>query len=585
TQFKQEYLGKLSQITNKNQADQLEQEILANRPFFRAELTGKSAVSSAHPLASQAGQTILQQGGNVVDAAVAVSFALGVVEPDASGIGGYGEMLIYLEGMKAPTCIEFLTRVPEAASLSNGALNPLPKGGPIMVNIPGNVAGMEKAWKNYGSGKVSWAEILAPAIQLAEEGYVIDASFATTLMKEQDQYLKYPSSMDLFFPNGKPLQPGDLFKNPDLAWTLKEIARGGAKAFYSGKIAEKMVKDLTSYGNVMTKQDMARYYAVERQPVSTTYRGHSIYSGPPPVSGGAYLIGQLNQLEQFDEAKLNDEEAYLHAMIEAWKMVPSGRGKIADPGLWPIDLSDFYDKDAAARRWSNCFNPMQALLPQVACKDTRNSGWGAEKILESTSNTGTTSFSVADAQGNMVAVTQTLGTWGGNFYVTPGLGFLYNDKLGSYGRNPNGFNARIPFARNVTSITPTLVFKGEGTDKKPLLTVGAAGNAWITSAVYRIVSAVVDQGLSPQAAIEQARFLVGVRRDPNSPNIIQSLSIQVENAFAPGILQKLEAKGHSFQRISNRGGLRMGYASAIQIKDGKVVAGADPRRSGQARVT
>lgn len=582
--FRQKYQGQITAIQSQEAADQLEQEILAERPFLRAELSGQAAVSSAHPLASQAGQKILAQGGNVVDAAVAVSFALGVVEPDASGLGGYGEMLIYLKEMDAPTCIEFLTRVPEAASLSNGDLNPLPKGGPIMVNIPGTVAGMEKAWKKYGSGKVDWAEIVAPAIELAEKGFKMDASFATTLMKEQDQYRKYPSSLALFFPDGQALQPGELFKNSDLAWTLKEIAKGGAKAFYQGVIADRMVKDLTSQGNVMTKQDMARYYAVEREPVSTTYRGHSVYSGPPPVSGGAYLIGQLNQLEQLDAEQLNDEEIYLHAMIEAWKMAPSGRGKIADPGLWPVDLSDFYDKDAAARRWSNCFNPMSALLPQQACKDTRNSAWGAEKVLESTSNTGTTSFSVADAEGNMVAVTQTLGTWGGNFYVTPGLGFLYNDKLGSYGRNPKGFNARIPFARNVTSITPTLVFKGTGKEKTPLLTVGAAGNAWITSAVYRIITAVVDQGKSPQAAIEQARFLVGVRRDPKHPEIIQSLSIQVEDAFAPGFLQKLEEKGHSFQRISNRGGLRMGYASAILIGDKKVIAGADPRRSGQAKV-
>ena len=184
----------------------------------------------------------------------------------------------------------------------------------------------------------------------------------------------------------------------------------------------------------------------------------------------------------------------------------------------------------------------------------------------------------------MVSVTQTLGTWGGNFYVTPGLGFLYNDKLGSYSTNPNAYNARIPFARNVTSITPTIVFKGEGEKKTPLLAVGAAGNAWITAAVYQIVSGVIDQGFGPQAAIEQARFLVGVRRNRQNPNLIESVNIQVEDGFAPGVLENLSKMGHNFQKISRRGELRMGYSAAVMLRDKRVIVGADPRRSGEGRV-
>jgi gamma-glutamyltranspeptidase len=580
------YANKISEVKTEAEGEALLYELLKNRPFLRAEKRGSAGVSSAHPLASAAGTEILAKGGNVVDAAVAVSFALGVVEPDASGMGGYGEMLIYLKEMEAPTCIEFLTRVPEAASLTNGALDPLPRGGPVVVNIPGTVAGMELAWQRYGSKQVSWSDLLQPAIRLAEDGFVLDASLATTLFKEQTEYRKYSSSRALFFKNNEPLQAGDTLRNPDLAWTLSMVAEGGAQAFYKGEIADKMVRDLNSYGNVMTKADMARYYAVEREPVKTTYRGHTIYSGPPPVSGGAGLIGRLNQLEAFtDPGPYQDDPAALHALVEAWKLTPSGRGKIADPGLWPVDLSDFEDKAAAQRRWATCFDPGQALTPERSCTDTRHSSsWGEEKVLDATSNTGTTAFAVADADGNMVSVTQTLGTWGGNFYVTPGLGFLYNDKLGSYGRNPQGYNARIPFARNVTSISPTLVFTGEHEEQQPLLAAGAAGNAWITSAVYQIVTGVIDNQLSPQAAIELPRVLVGASFDRNDPLRVRSVRIQAEQGFSPAVMKGMAKRGHEIQWISNRGQLRMGYSAAVMVRDGQVIAGADPRRSGEAMV-
>lgn len=584
--LKARYANRLKSVQTLAEGERISYELLKERPFLREEKRGAAGVSSAHPLASAAGTEMLAKGGNVVDAAVAVSFALGVVEPDASGLGGYGEMLIYLAGMEAPTSIEFLTRVPEAASLTNGALDPLPRGGPVMVNVPGTVAGMELAWKRYGSQKLSWSDLLQPAIRLAEEGFVLDASLATTLFKEQVEYRKYPSSRALFFKDGEPLGVGDTLRNPDLAWTLRTLADKGAEAFYKGAIAEKMQKDLRSHGNVMTRADLARYYAVERTPVKTTYRGHTVYSGPPPVSGGAGLIGRLNQLEAYPTpASYQDEPAALHALVEAWKLAPTGRGKIADPGLWPIDLSSFQDKEAAQRRWSSCFDPHRALSPTNSCADTRqSSSWGEEKVLEARSNTGTTAFAIADSQGNMVSVTQTLGTWGGNFYVTPGLGFLYNDKLGSYGRNPRAYNARIPFARNVTSIAPTLVFKGEKEKQQPLLALGAAGNAWITSAVYHIVTGVIDNQLSPQEAIEQPRVLVGVRFDPQDPERIESVRIQAEQGFSPAVVKGMQQRGHDIQWISRPGRLRMGYSAAVMVKEGKVIAGADPRRSGEAMV-
>lgn len=581
-----EYKERITQAGNKAQYEKIVFDFLQKKPLLRKEREGKAAVSSAHPLASEAGTEILKKGGNVVDAAIAVSFAIGVVEPDASGVGGYGEMMIYLKSMEKPTCIEFLTRVPEAASLSNKNLNPIPDIGPVKVNVPGTVAGMEMAWKKYGSNKISWADLLAPAIRLAEKGFILDEAFPTTLAKEKANYLRYPGSQSLFFNGKRPLQPGERFKNPDLAWTLRQIAEGGAKAFYEGPIAKKMLTDLKSYGNVMTAEDLSRYYAVEREPVHTTYRGNDIYSGPPPVSGGAILASRLNTLEQWPEPANYQEDVHsVHALIEATKLAPSARNKIADPGLWPVDVKAITDKARAQRIWNACFNPLSASWPDSSCTDNSTSSyWGDPDILDKKTSTGTTAFAVADAEGNMVSVTQTLGTWGGTFHVTPGLGFLYNDKLGSYSSNPKSYNARIPFARNVTSITPTLVFEGTGAEKKPWLAVGGAGNAWIGSAVFQIIAGIVDQGLSPQQAIEQPRFLVGIRRAPGPERIPIQIRVLAEDGFAPGIIDRLEAMGHDVQLISGRGEPRMGYAATVLIENGKVKAGGDPRRSGEASV-
>lgn len=572
-------------ISNDGEFENIIFELIQNRPTYRQEMTGRAAVSSAHPLATAAGIEILKQGGNVVDAAVAISFTLGVVEPDASGIGGYGEMLIYLKGMDLPTSIEFLTRIPEAGGLSNGNLHPIPRNGPVLANIPGTVAGMEMAWKKYGSKKITWEEILQPAIKLATNGFALDDAFPTTLVKEIENYLEYEGTRRLFFPNGNALLPGDTLRNPDLARTLTKIAKKGAKGFYSGEIAKRMVKDLNGMGNVMTLEDLSRYHAVERPPVMTTYRGHTVYSGPPPASGGVSLIGKLNLLEQFSDPKSYIEDAAtFHAMIEAWKLSPSTRGRIADPGLWPVDTSPFTDKDMARERWKSCFKPDQSITPNDNdCIENRITAvWGDDNVLDNRTNTGTTAFAVADAQGNMVSVTQTLGTWGGNFYVTPGLGFIYNDKLRSYGSDPKGYNARIPYARNVTGISPTMVFKGINNEKQPFIALGAAGNAWISASVYQIISGIVDQNLGPQPAIELPRFLVGVRRNQQNREIVDEIIIQVEDGYAPGIIETLNGMGHNLQRISARGELRMGYAAIVLIEGNKVKAAADPRRSGIA---
>jgi gamma-glutamyltranspeptidase len=566
-------------------------EMLRQRPPLREPATGRAAVSSANPVATEAGLEILREGGNVVDAAIAVSFALGVVEPDASGIGGYGQMLIKLDSMPRPTLIEFMTRLPqdvltnEPAILANGGY---PDDGPVLPNVPGTVAGMYEAWKEYGSHKVPWSDLLEPAIRAAKEGYIVSDGLATTLATEREHFLEYEGSRKLFFRDGEPLHAGDTLRNPDLAWALTQIADSGAGALYDGAVGRRMVADLRGHGNAIRMSDLRRYYAAEREPVTGSYRGYTIFSSAPPVSGGATLVAQLEMLEQLPKlAPYTEDAATLHAMVEAWKLVPSSRGRIADPGLWPVNIAAFTSPDSARARWK-CFDPRHALAAnelQGATPKCARPGRGDVNADDSDSSepahrhsTGTTAFTVADANGNVVAVTQTLGTWGGSFYVTPGLGFLYNDKLTSYSSDANAFGSRAPYARNGSTIAPTIVFRNAGSKLRPVLAVGAAGNAWITSAVYTIISGVLDQKLDVQRAIELPRFLLTRERTGTD----RDFAIELEDGFAPRVKRDLTALGHRLNFISLPGELRMGYASAITIGDTSVTAAADPRRAGAA---
>jgi len=615
-------------------------DMVRARPTIRDEASGRAAVSSAHPVATEAGLEMLRRGGNVVDAAVAVSFALGVVEPDASGMGGYGEMLIQLKGMSRPALIEFMARVPEEGGLSNATLlqgGRYPSDGPVLAMVPGTVAGMHAAWKKFGSGRLPWSDLLAPAIRAARDGYVVSDGLATTLLREQARFTRYDGSRALFFKDGKPLSAGDTLRNPDLAWTLEQVAKGGADGFYRGDVARRLVQDLRGRGNAMRTTDLARYFAPEREPVHFTYRGNDVYSSAPPAGGGAILAGQLSNFEQFVAPKsFTDDAATLHAMIAAWQLAPSSRNRIADPSLWPVTTEPFVSKDTAAVRW-RCFTPDRALDLQVFRGDTLTcatpssvpgpsrpsnrpvgddaptttssapSGSAAEPAITARSGDepgthgardecagldhaegsecraqGTTAFAVGDADGNLVAVTQTLGTWGGNFYVSPGLGFLYNDKLTSYGTDPEAYGARLPYARHGSTLAPTIVFRGSGASRRAWFAVGAAGNAWINSAVYQAVVGMSDLGLGPQRALEMPRFLPGQRAAGGGPGRGREAVIDLEDGFSPEVVAGLRGMGYRFELVSLRGELRMGYGAAVMIDGARIRGGGDPRRSGAA---
>jgi len=556
-------------------------EMVAAQPLIKPVVTSNGAVVvSGHPLASEAGRLAFEKGGNVVDAMIAVSFALGVVEPEASGIGGDGAAVLYLKGMKKPTVVEYKDMTPIKATADNRLMvqdGRVVADGPAAANIPGVVAGLDYLYRNYGSGKVKWEDLVAPAISLADEGFILDEGLPSSIAEGRRFLNKWPEAAKIYLPNGKVPRPGDRFFNKDYAATLKAIQKGGADAFYKGEIAKKIAADMEENGGIMTYADLAQYRAIERAPVAGHYRGHTLYAGGPPLSTGIQLFESLHVLENYQPkpgARATTDADYFHYLMEAWKVRDPLR-RVADPERWPVDFEEHLT-DAHAKALFAKIDAKKAMRYERTPPDDAPTTPTAPTPRIST---GTTSFAVADAEGNMIAVTQTLSTWGGTFYVSKGLGFLYNNHLRSSRLTPGTYGSLVPLMRSSTAAVPTLVFeKTVSGEEVPRLAVGCAGNAWIPLSVYNIITGVIDGKLGAQAAIEAPRFLPG--RDPADP-LENGARIEIEDRFPRSVLQNLIDRGHKFQKIGRKGEVRYGYAAAITIDvpGRKVEGGAEPRRS------
>jgi gamma-glutamyltranspeptidase len=573
--LREQYAPRAAQARTADALEAVVDAMVAEQPLIKPVVTsGGAVIVSGHPLASEAGRLAFEKGGNVVDAVVAVSFALGVVEPEASGVGGDGSAVLFLKGMKRPTVIEYKDQTPMRATADNPAIvvdGRLVADGPAAANIPGVVAGLDHLYRKYGSGKVSWADLIAPAITLADEGFVLDEALPTSIAVGRQYLEKYAEAARIYLPGGKVPRPGERFVNKDYASTLRAIAKD-PESFYRGELARRIAADMEESGGIMTYADLAQYRAVEREPVVGRYRGHTLYAGGPPVSTGIQLFESLHVLENYQPrpgARATTDADYFHYLLEAWKVRDPLR-RVADPDRWPVDFAEHLTPGHARALFAK-IDPQRASRYERTTPDT--------EPFESLSRigTGTTSFAVADAQGNMVAITQTLSTWGGTFYVSKGLGFLYNNHLRSSRLTP-GYGSLVPLMRSSTASVPTLVFQNTPAGEVPRLAVGAAGNAWIPVSVYNIITGVVDGQLGAQAAVEAPRFLPG--RDPADP-LDTAARIEIEDRFPRAILQDLSARGHRFQKIGRKGEVRYGYASAVlvDVAGRKVEGGAEPRRS------
>jgi gamma-glutamyltranspeptidase len=562
--------------------------MVAEQPLIKpAVASSRAVVVSGHPLASQAGRLALEKGGNVVDAMIAVSFALGVVEPEASGIGGDGQAVLYLKGMAEPTVIEYKDQTPIRATLDNPKIfrnGRLVGDGAAAANIPGVVAGLDYLYKRYGSGRLKWAELIEPAIRYAEEGFVLDEALPSSIAEGRQFFHKYAEASRIYLPGGRVPKPGDRFVNKDYAETLRTIAKDGAEAFYRGSIARRIADDMEANGGIITFEDLAQYHAVERKPVMGRYRGHALYTGGPPVGSGVSLLEAFQILANYQPkagTTPSTDADYWHYMIESWKVRDPIR-RIADPAHWPVEYEAHLEPSHAAELFRKIDPAAAGRLPENEDEE-RTGGPGGERI-----GRGTTAFVVADADGNMIAVTQTLSTWGGTFYVSKGLGFIYNNHLRSSRTQRGAYGQLLPLMRSNTSSVPTLVFRedAESTAQPPRglvprLAVGVAGNAWIPASAYSIVAGVIDGGLPMQRAIEAPRFLVG--RDPADP-LGNGARVEIEDRFPRTIVEALIERGHRFQKIGRKGEVRYGYASAVLVDpvNRRVEGGSEPRRSHMA---
>ena len=541
-------------------------------------------VTSVHELASRAGVEMLRSGGNAVDAAVATGFALAVVHPQAGNLGGGGFMLFRTAEGKAHF-IDFREKAPAAATENmylDAQGNVIPESskessvvGYRAAGVPGSIAGLVYAEKQYG--KLSIEKVMAPAIKLARDGFPLAYEDAQDL--KRDEYLaQFPESKRIFQRDGNFYQPGELFKQPELARTLERLAKD-PDDFYHGAMARELAAAIHKGGGLVTAEDLAAYEVKEREPVRGSYRGYDIISAPPPSSGGVALVEILNILEGFDLAKFGNRSGdAIHLETEAFRRAFYDRAEfMGDPDFAKVPVAQLIDKKYAAA-WRDSIDPNHASLSQTLKRPSIFNELEREASLRPTvirEPENTTHYSVVDAEGNAVAVTTTLNDSFGSRVTAEGLGFLLNDEMDDFTSKqgvPNGYgliqgpaNAIGPGKRPLSAMTPTIVLK----DGKLLLVLGSPGGPTIITTVANVLIGVVDFSLDIQEAVNAPRFHHQWLPD----------QILVEDRLSPDTINILRSKGH---KLTVRH--FWGDAECIMIdpKTGERLAGADGRNNGKA---
>jgi len=520
-------------------------------------------VASEQGLATQVGLDILKQGGNAIDAAVAVGFALAVVLPNAGNIGGGGFMVLHDDKTGKDVAIDFREIAPAKASRDMYLDNQgnVIDGKSLFTHdasgVPGTVAGMEYALKKWGTMPLS--KVLEPAIKLADKGFIVSDVLAKTLKEEKSTLGKWSASKAIFFKNGEPLKSGDLLVQKDLAKSLRLIAKQGAKAFYQGEIATKIAKEMQSHGGTMTLEDLKAYKVVERQPIIGDYRGYKVVTMPPPSSGGVHLIEILNMLEHYPikEDGVNSAKN-IHHMAESMKLAYADRSEyLGDPDFVKIPVTGLTSKAYANERVKtiddNKARPSSTIKP------------GKPQPYESDQ---TTHFSVMDKAGNAVAVTYTLNLNFGSGIVVEGTGILLNNEMDDFSVKPgvpNAFglvggtaNAIEAKKRPLSSMTPTIVMK----NNKPWLVTGSPGGARIITTVLQSVVNTIDHEMNPAEAIITPRVHHQWLPD----------ELRVEEGISPDTIKLLQDKGHKVVTKAP-----MGRIQIIQADDSGFYGYSDPR--------
>lgn len=517
-------------------------------------------VASAKPEASDVGVEIMKQGGNAIDAAIGTAFALGVVEPNASGLGGGGFMMIRFAETGEEVFLDFREIAPGSATETlyelddeGEVLNEEKTVGGKAAGIPGEVAGLLMALDKYGT--MSREEVMKPAIDMAEEGFLVTDNFASIIADNFEKIDKFDATKEIYLDKGLPYDDGDTIKNQDLADTLKIIAEKGEDGFYKGEVAEDIVKISEETGGIFTMEDLANYEVKVREPVKGTYKDHEIISAPPSSSGGTHVIQLLNILENYDlkEAGHNTEES-LHLWSEASKLVFADRGEyMADTDFVDVPLAGLASKEYA-----------KELTEKI---DLEKSAEDVEFSDPSKYESGsTTHLSVMDKEGNMIAITKTINYFFGSGVGVPGRGFILNNEMDDFNAEPGTSNSVEAGKRPLSSMTPTFVLK-EG---EPFLALGSPGATRIIPTVAQVISNIIDHDMNVQEAI-------------NAPRMFDmSGTLALEEGMDADAIKGLEELGHEIDLKGKLDPYFGGAQCIMREESGMLHGGGDPRRDGQA---
>ena len=524
------------------------------------------AVSASGP-ATLAGLEVLRNGGNAVDAAVAMGFALAVTFPRAGNLGGGGFMMVYLAERGEAVAIDYREKAPEKATRDmfldeNGEVDDEKARNSIHSSgVPGTVAGLAAALEKYGT--ISLEKALGPAIELAEKGFPVDGELRKSLLEAKEGMKRSAESMEVFFPaDGEPPRVGETLRQENLAWTLREIRKNGPDAFYRGAVAEKIAAYMEKEGGLITRRDLESYSPVTRKPSAGDYRGYRIYSMPPPSSGGVHLVQMLNILERHPLSAYGHNSAeYVHVLAETMKLAYADRSKhLGDPDFSPVPATQIASKKYAARIAGKIDMDKATPSATVSPGDPLSAG-----------GTDTTHFVVADRFGNVVSNTYTLNFPYGSKLSVPGTGVLLNNEMDDFSAKPgvpNAYglvggekNSIAPGKRMLSSMTPTIVTR----NGRPVLATGSPGGSRIITTVLQVILNVIDHGMDLRRAVDAPRV-----HHQWLPDVLY-----LEKGVGEDVASALREKGHTVKTADS-----IGKAQSLS-KNGKALFGAaDARRPG-----
>ncbi len=529
-------------------------------------------VVAQEPLAADVGRRVLMDGGNAVDAAVAVGFALAVTHPSAGNLGGGGFMLVRLADGKT-AFLDFREAAPAKSDRDmylDGEGNPTKDSifGWRSSGAPGSVAGFDFAHKKFGSKP--WAELVAPALKLARDGFAVSQTLAESFTASQKMLATDPESKRIFLRNGILYKTGEIFKQPELADTLDRIAKGGAKEFYEGETAKRLAAVMAAHGGLVTAGDLTAYKVMERTPLEGNYKQFHIATAPPPSAGGVGILQMLGILDgtNYQSDGPNSTKA-VHYEAEAMRRFYADRSEyLGDPQFYNVPVKPLLATAYLAWRRStidpNHATPSELVEPGLQRAQAAHVSW-----FESSE---TTHYNVVDAKGNAVAVTYTLNNSFGNGITAPGLGFLLNDEMDDFAAKPgvpNMFgvtggdaNAIEPGKRPLSSMTPTIITK----DGKFFMAVGAPGGSRITTGVLQVILDVLDFHMNPQDAVDLPRFHNQWKPD----------TLYIQNGFPPQTADALARMGYPIKPIAG-----VARVETIVLNNGVLEGGTESRLDGK----